>query len=65
MKIEFSTDNAAFRLYEEDGHDEVNKITFIEECNRIFDDICSKIHRGWDMGAILDINGNKIGEWSI
>jgi hypothetical protein len=65
MKIQFNTDNAAFKLYEEDGYDEVNKITFCEECNRIFDRILQRIHSGETEGKIQDINGNKIGTWSL
>ena len=57
MKIEFSTDNAAFTEYGYLGR--------YEEVKRILDSITEKIRLGWEDGKILDINGNLIGEWSL
>lgn len=54
MKIEFSTDNAAFDEY-----------GCYSEVKRILDNITEKIRLGYDCGTIMDINGNKIGEWSL
>ena len=54
MKIEFSTDNSAFDEY-----------GVYEEINRIFKAIAWDIRMGCDCGSIMDINGNKIGEWSL
>ena len=54
MKIEFSTDNAAFDEY-----------GVYEETNRILKVIAEYIRIGCDCGSIMDINGNKIGEWSL
>ena len=54
MKIKFSTDNAAFDEYGKDYQIAV-----------IFDIIMARIKRGETEGSILDINGNKIGEWSL
>jgi hypothetical protein len=54
MKIEFDTNNSAFddwRRY--------------DEISRILKKIEEKIMLGYDHGSILDINGNKIGEWSL
>ena len=51
MKIEFSTDNAAF---DECGDAEVR---------RILEEIANKVERGYDHGSIFDINGNNIGTW--
>lgn len=65
MKIQFNTDNAAFRLYDDDGYDEVNKITLCEECSRIFDRIVQRVYNGETEGKIQDINGNNIGSWSM
>ena len=28
-------------------------------------DICRKITNGYDEGNIIDINGNKVGNWSV
>lgn len=55
LKIEFSTDNAAFG----DGDGPY-------ECKRILEDIAEKIaEHGRRDGGILDINGNRIGRWSV
>lgn len=54
MKIEFSTGYAAFEDYGRDYQIMV-----------IFDKIRERIRRGETEGSILDINGNKIGEWSL
>ena len=53
MKIEFETSNAAFDEY---GTYEVI---------RILDEIGRKLDNGYDHGVIIDINGNKVGEWSL
>lgn len=53
MKIEFSTDNAAF--------DE----SCYAEIKRILDNIAEDVRIGCDCGSIMDINGNKIGSWEL
>ena len=53
MKIEFNTGNAAF----EDG--------CWEEIDRILKDISDKVRLGYEYGPVRDINGNKIGQWSL
>lgn len=55
MKIEFSTDNAAF-------DDDYNKM---DEIRRILSDIALKVSYGTISGVIMDRNGNKIGEWYL
>ena len=62
MKIKFKTSSNAFRdpyTGEEDDYYKAN------ECMRIMQDILDKIKRGCEYGPIMDINGNKIGEWEI
>lgn len=54
MKIEFSTDNAAFEEYGKNYQIAV-----------ILDIIMARIKRGEIEGSILDVNGNKIGEWAL
>lgn len=53
MKIEFNTSNAAFDEYGE------------AEVARILEEIVHKLRRGYDHGAIIDINGNKVGFWEM
>lgn len=52
MKIEFDTDNDAFA----DGNADYEII-------RILDSIKLKVSQGYNEGVIIDINGNKIGNW--
>ena len=54
MKIEFSTSNAAFDEY-----------GCYEEISRILKVVAEDVRIGCDCGSIKDINGNKIGEWSL
>mgnify|MGYP003418159046 CR=1 FL=1 len=54
MKIQFNTDNAAFEEY-----------GLWEETDRILKDISYKIRLGYEYGPVRDINGNKIGTWSL
>lgn len=50
----FTTTNAAFS-----GGDGP------EECARILRKIADKVSAGDESGAIFDINGNSIGQWSV
>jgi hypothetical protein len=63
MKIEFSTEGAAFKSEYEDAWS--NNYTKREECSRILRRIASHIELGDSRGPIMDINGNTIGEWSL
>ncbi len=64
MKIEFSTDSAAF--YDEYEDYLTNKDTKEREVVRILMTIINAIELDdADHGPIMDINGNKIGEWSL
>lgn len=53
MKIEFSTDNAAF---EDDLPGEVQII---------LENIMYQVDGGRSAGIIHDTNGNRVGEWSL
>ena len=64
MKIEFSTDGAAF--YDEYADDAMNDTIRDEEIVRVLKIIMDAIVTyGANRGPIMDINGNKIGEWSL
>jgi hypothetical protein len=63
MKIEFSTDNAAFK--DEYADKMSNDMITRDEVARILSTIITRIRCGDDHGPIMDINGNKIGEWSL
>ena len=57
MKIEFTTENAAFS--EECGG------SLEYETIRILGEICENIEIGCTEGSIVDINGNKVGYWKL
>ncbi len=61
FKLEMKTGNAAFC-----NPDTGNKDRFWEgiEINRILEEIQTKIEEGYIFDRIMDINGNKIGQWS-
>lgn len=63
MKIEFSTDNDAFTCH--DKNDAVNRVYLQDECIYILHKIAQSIACEATCGPILDVNGNKIGEWSL
>ena len=53
MKIEFSVDSAAFE-----------DCPYVEVI-RILNEIAKKVELGQTSGAIMDINGNRVGLWSM
>jgi hypothetical protein len=53
MKIQFSTDGAAFDLCGD------------AEVRRILEKIADQVEYGWERNIIMDANGNRIGEWSL
>lgn len=64
MKIKFKTNTAAF--YDEYEDYIANKMKKEEEIVRILYHIINAIElEDLDHGPIMDINGNKIGEWSL
>jgi hypothetical protein len=63
MKIEFSTDNAVFK--DESASELANDLWTREEVIRILQKIIRDIDYDYNHGPIMDINGNKIGEWSL
>ena len=64
MKIEFSTDSAAF--YDEYADKVMNDIYKNAEIIRILKGIIDDIEfLGKDHGSVIDINGNKVGTWKI
>lgn len=62
MKIEFSTDSAAFC---DQNTGEKDHFAFLWEYNRIMTRIQHQVESGMKSASILDSNGNKIGRWSI
>lgn len=63
MKIQFATNNAAFKSDFDD--DALDSIYLKEESIRILNKIIADIKNECTSGAIIDINGHKIGRWSL
>ena len=64
MKIQFNTDGAAF--YDEYEDYLTNKDIKEREVVRILTKIINEIKMNdADHGPIMDINGNKVGEWFL
>ena len=63
MKIQFSTEGAAFK--DEYADKTMNDIYVRQETARILKKIASHIESGSNYGSIMDINGNKIGTWEL
>ena len=61
FNLKFTTGNAAFK----DPYDGAEDKLFERiECVRILNRIVREVADGETHGSIIDINGNKIGEWS-
>ena len=61
LKIEIETGNAAFC---DPFTGEASEFDEAIECKRLLEDICRKLEDGVTSGNIIDINGNKVGQWS-
>ena len=55
MQIKFSTENEAFQEYD-CPHMEIA---------RVLKRIAGQVEEGMKSGVIMDINGNKVGRWSL
>ena len=59
LKIEIKTGGSAYR----DENDELDRSAY--ELRRNLKEIMEKLEYGCQSGYIMDINGNKVGEWSL
>ena len=59
LKIEIKTGGATYR----DENDELDRSAY--ELRRNLKEIMEKLEYGYQSGYIMDINGNKVGEWSL
>ena len=63
FKMEFTTDGTAFGSgYDPDYIQNADKI---REINRIVQKVTTEIASNNHYGSIMDVNGNKIGNWSL
>lgn len=61
LKIEIKTGNAAFT--NDDG--DFDPYWGGKEIERILAEIVEDIQNGYETGSCMDINGNKVGTWSL
>lgn len=61
FKVEFRTSGAAFE--DPDGID--SEIYRAMEADRILKRICADLASGKDSGTIMDLCGNRVGQWSM
>ena len=61
LKIEIKTGNAAFC---DPFTGEPSEFDEAIECKRLLEGICRELEDGATSGNIIDINGNKVGQWS-
>ena len=61
VKIEFETDSAAF--LDESG-DKDDYLKNMEIC-RILDKISQEVEEGYTFGPIMDLNGNRVGNYRV
>lgn len=59
LKIEIKTGGSAY------SEDDILTMEGRYELQRNLMDISRKLTNGYDNGVIIDINGNKVGEWSV
>ena len=63
LRIEFTTSNAAFAVDESDKW--TRDYYRNEEIKRVLKNVCNQLDNGKTSGSCIDMNGNKVGEWSI
>lgn len=65
FRIEIKTDNAAFQSQwgAADKWDDMYYRN--EEIKRVLKNVCNQMDNGYVKGSCIDINGNKVGEWSL
>lgn len=64
FKLEIKTGGAAFRdENQEDRHGDAVLDPNATEVRRILRDVICKLEAGYTDGSVIDVNGNKVGNW--
>ena len=61
LELKIRTGGAAF--HSDDG--ELDEMCEAQECARLLKKVAFLLNEGEREGSILDINGNKVGEWRL
>lgn len=59
LNIKIKTSGSAYR----DENDKLDRTGY--ELRRNLKEIMEKLEHGYQSGSIMDINGNKVGKWSL
>ena len=65
LKIEIRTGNAAFQSNDENATQWEHDYHRNEEIKRVLKNVVNQIENGHTSGSCMDINGNKVGTWSL
>lgn len=65
LRIEINTENAAFQSQWGAADKWDDMYCRNEEVKRVLKNICNQMDNGKTSGSCIDINGNKVGEWSL
>lgn len=65
LKVEIKTGGAAFHCEDPEENPVLDREVLGQEVSRLLKKIAMDIQRGSDDGVIIDLNGNKVGEWSL
>ena len=65
FKCEIRTGGAAFHSEKSEMDPFLDREIVGQEVSRLLKKIAMEIQRGSDYGSIIDLNGNKVGEWSL
>ena len=65
FKCEIRTGGAAFHCENPAMDPVLDREVMGQEVSRLLKKIAMEIQRGSDYGSIIDLNGNKVGEWSL
>lgn len=65
FKIEIKTDGAAFHCEDPEENPALDREVLRQEVSRILVKIATNIGYGGNGGPVMDLNGNKVGEWSL
>lgn len=64
--LKIKTGNAAFHsdeFQDENGNNCLDP--YACELRRLLDEVAKQLARGYTDGTLIDINGNRVGEWSL
>ena len=65
LKIEIKTGGSAFHCEEPEENPALDKECMCSEVSRLLKKVGKQIADGECYGVIMDLNGNKVGEWSL